>query len=129
MANRNFDTVQALGKEIKIIAGSFAPNGTSDVDASLSTGLGYSVARLNVGQFQITLEDYYVALQSATVSLELNTPSDKILLLGESSITTSDKFVKVNVWDISDAALADIAPNAHNRIHFNLVLRNSTVGK
>lgn len=126
MANRNFDFIQGLGKGVKVIAGSFAPNGSSAVDSTSIKGKGFSVARTGAGAFTITLQDAYVALLSAQASLQLHTADDKFVLLGDVDVT-SGKTVKLVVWDISDAAATDVAANANNRIHFVLVLSNSSL--
>ena len=126
MANRNFDVLQALGKNIKVICGSFAPNGGSAVSSSSVKGLGFSVARTGAGIFTITLQDSYVDVVAVQASLQLATPDDKMLQWGAIDVVTAKTLV-LNVWDFSGAAVADIAANASNRIHFSLYLRNSTV--
>lgn len=126
MANRNFDFIQGLGKGIKVISGSFAPNGSSAVAATSVKGKGFSVARTNQGVFTITLQDAYVALLAGHCTLQLATAADQYVQLGAIDVVSA-KTVVINVWDISDAALADIAANAGNRIHFTLVLSNSTL--
>lgn len=126
MANRNFDFLQGLGKGVKVIAGSFAPNGSSAVSASSRKGKGFTVARTGTGQFTITLQDAYVALLSASLSLQLASADDKFLQLGAVDVVSA-KTIVINVWDVSGAAAADIAANAGNRINFVLVLSNSTL--
>jgi hypothetical protein len=126
MANRNFDFIQGLGKGIKIISGSFAPNGASAVSAASVKGKGFSVARTGAGVFTITLQDAYVALLAGHCTLQLSAAADQFVQLGAIDVVTA-KTVVINAWDISDAALADIAANANNRIHFTLVLSNSSL--
>jgi hypothetical protein len=126
MANRNFDFVQVLGKGVKIIAGSFAPNGAGAVSSASNKGKGFSVARTGVGVFTITLEDSYVSLLGANLGLQLSAADDKILQLGDIDVLSA-KTIVIRVWDISGAAVADIAANANNRINFSLYLANSQV--
>lgn len=126
MANRNFDNVQTLGKGVKVIAGSFAPNGSSAVSAASVKGIGFTVARTGTGQFTITLSDAYVDYLSITASLALSAGDDKFLQLGAVDVVTA-KTIVVNVWDVSGAAATDVAANAANRIHFVAWLKNSTV--
>lgn len=126
MANRNFDFLQALGKGVKVIAGSFAPNGGSAVAASSVKGKGFSVVRTSTGLFTITLQDAYTAMLSADVSLQLAAGDDKIVQLGSIDVVSA-KTIQVRVWDISGAAVADIAANANNRINFCFVLSNSSL--
>lgn len=124
MANRNFDGIQALGKGIKVISGSFAPNGSSAVSAASVKGKGFSVARTSAGLFTITLQDSYIALLSAHADLQLATGDDKFCQLGAIDVVSA-KTIQVRVWDIADAAVADVAAAAGNRINFVLVLSNS----
>lgn len=124
MANRNFDFLQALGKGVKVIAGSFAPNGASAVAATSRKGKGFSVARTSAGLFTITLQDAYTAMLSADVSLQLAAADDKFVQVGAVDVVTA-KTIQIRVWDISDGAVADVAANANNRIHFCFVLSNS----
>lgn len=126
MANRNFSELQALDRGVKVIAGSFAPNGSSAVSAASNKGIGWSVARTSAGLFTITLEDSYISLISACCSLQLASADDKIVQLGSIDVVTA-KTVEIRVWDISGAAVADVAANANNRINFCLVLKNSQV--
>lgn len=126
MANRNFDGVQTLGKGVKIISGSFAPNGSSAVSAASNKGKGWSVARTSAGLFTITLEDAYVALLAVNASLQLTAADDKFVQIGVVDVVTA-KTVQIRVWDVSGAAVADVAAAAGNRINFELVLSNSTL--
>jgi hypothetical protein len=125
MANRNFTRSQVLNRGEVILCGSFAPNGASPVDSASVQGIGFSVARTSAGLFTITLQDSYVSLLSAQVSLQLATGDDKVLQLGAIDVVSA-KTVEVRVWDISAAAVADIAADANNRIHITLRLKNST---
>jgi len=126
MANRNFDFMQALGKGVKLVSGSFAPNGAGAVSSASVKGKGFTVARTGVGVFTITLQDSYIALLSCSADLQLVAPDDKILQFGAIDVVTA-KTIVLNVYDISGAALADIAANAANRINFALILSNTQV--
>ena len=105
IANRNFDIVQSLAKGVKIIAGSFAPNGTSAVAATSNKGIGFSVARTNTGIFTITLEDSYVDLLAANCSVALSSPDDKHVQFGAIDVVTA-KTVVLNVWPLTAFTLS-----------------------
>ena len=126
MANRNFSELQALDRGVKVIAGSFAPNGSSAVSALSNKGIGWSVARTSAGLFTVTLEDSYISLISGTVSLQLATADDKFCQIGTCEVVTA-KTVEIRVWDISGTAVTDVAADANNRINFCLILKNSGV--
>ena len=126
MANRNFDMIQALGKGVKVIAGSFAPNGGSAVDADSIKGKGFSVARTSTGLFTITLQDAYTALLAGNATLQLTAADDKFVQIGAVDVVSA-KTIQIRVWDISGAAVADVSAAAGNRINFELFLSNSSL--
>lgn len=130
MAERNFNPLQALGREYKIIAGSFLPNGSGTISSSY-TGVGFSVARTDVGLYTVTLEDAYVALVSSWLTKALGTPTGVGRLeLGAVDVVTAKTIVIAHFADDGTSgvpAAADIAANAANRVHFGFILANSTV--
>tara|TARA_R100000656_G_scaffold58802_1_gene45816 strand:- start:238 stop:618 length:381 start_codon:yes stop_codon:yes gene_type:complete len=126
MADKIFFDVQALNPYVKIVCGSFLPNGSSAVDNDSNTGTGWTVARGGTGSFTVTLTDKYPALLSGQCSLALNAAADSKVQFGAIDVASA-KTVIINV--ITTASAADIASNANNRIHFCLFLRNSSLTK
>lgn len=124
MANRTFHDVKAQHSNVRLIVGSFRPNGSSAV--ATTAGIGYSVVRTSAGLFTVTLTDSYPGLLSGHCSLQLAAGGDQIVQFGEIDVVTA-KTVQIRVWDISDAAVADIASNANNWIHFTLCLKNTSM--
>lgn len=128
MANRTFYFFQSLDQVPILLVGSFAPNGSSAIDSTLNKGRGYTVARTGVGAFLVTLTDSYPYLLAANATLQLATAADKeaqIGAVGKDARGNILNFV-VRIWDKSDAALADVAADANNRINFTLTLNNTT---
>lgn len=103
------------------VQGSFAPAGTGAV--TTVNGTGFTVARTDVGEFTITLNESYNELVACTAGLMLATPGDQVLQFG--AFSSANKTLVLNVWDISGGALADIAADADNRIHFRLTLKRT----
>ena len=126
MADKIFFDVQALNPHVKIIAGSFKPNGSSAVANADNTGTGFTVARGGTGSFTVTLDDKYPGLLSGQCSLALNAAADSKVQFGAIDVASA-KTVIINV--ITTASAADIAANANNRIHFCLMLRNTSLTK
>jgi hypothetical protein len=125
MANRTFaPLLGSLDRGVVIIAGSFAPD-TANAPTTVR-GDGFSVVRTSTGLFTITLQDKYSELVSAQCSLQLAAGDDKIVQVGATDVTSA-KTIQIRVWDISGAAVADIAANANNRINFVLILKNTSV--
>ncbi len=121
---RNLAPVRTLVRELVPIVGSFAPNGSSAIVASSRKGLGWSVAYTSTGLYTITFSDTFASLVSFTCDLQLAAAADSFLQMG-TLVNTSTPVVQIRNWDISGAAVADIAANANNRIHFVAWLRNS----
>ena len=126
MAEKIFYDVQALNPHVKIIAGSFCPNGSSAVDNDSNTGTGFTVARSGTGSFTVTLDAIYPGLLSAQCSIALTAVADSKVQFGAIDVA-SGKTVVINV--VTTASAADIAANANNRIHFCLFLRNTSLTK
>lgn len=126
MAEKIFFDVQALNPNVKVVCGSFKPNGSSAVDNDDNTGTGWTVARGGTGSFTVTLGDKYPALLSGQCSLALNAAADSKVMFGAIDVASA-KTVIINV--ITTASAADIAAHANNRIHFCLLLRNTDLTK
>jgi len=123
MAARNLAPVRALIRELIPVTGSFAPNNTGTVAATSRTGLGWSVARTSAGLFSVTFTDKYSGgLVAAVAQLQLATADDKFVQIG--TWTASTRVLQIRVWDVSGAAVADVAANANNRINFTAWFRN-----
>ncbi len=121
---RNLAPVRTLVRELIPMVGSFAPNGSSAIAGSSRKGLGWSVAYTSTGLYTITFADTFADLVSFECSLQLATGADSFLQMG-TLVNTSTPVVQIRNWDISSAAVADIAANSNNRIHFVAWLRNS----
>jgi hypothetical protein len=125
MANRSFaPLLGSLDRGVVIIAGSFAPD-TANAPTDVK-GDGFSVVRTSTGLFTVTLQDKYSELIGVTASLQLASADDKMVQIGATDVTSA-KTIQIRVWDISGAAVADVAANANNRINFVLVLKNTSV--
>ena len=126
MAEKIFFDMQALNPHVKIVCGSFKPNGSGAVDNDDNTGAGWTVARGGVGIFTVTLGDIYPGILSATCSVALSAVADTLVQFGAIDVVSAKTLV-INV--ITGGSAADIAANAANRIHFCLVLRNTDMTK
>lgn len=120
-----FEKFRSLLAGATNIAGSFAPNGASAVDSASVRGKGFTVVRTSAGVFTITFADQYAKLISATATLQLATADDKYVLVG--TYTAASKTLVLNVWDVSGAALTDVAADANNRINFSALFSISSV--
>lgn len=119
---------ECLGQGRVGISGSFAPNGSSALAAASMYGTtGWTVAYTSTGLYTITLDDKWLYLLSAWHSLQLHTGSDKYLQWGDIDVASA-KTLQLRCWDASDAAVADVAADSNNRIHFGLVLKRTTSG-
>jgi len=124
MANRRFNDVQALNREVKLIAGRASVD--SSGDATLVDGLGIaSIAHPGTGRYTVTLEDQYTGLLFYSASHAQLAGSQKLFAQIENHrVTTTNKDVEINFFD--DGGTAD-DPNDGSEFSFFLVLRNSSV--
>jgi len=97
MANRIFKKLFGLVPEMISLSGSFAPAGTGAPTAS--KGKGWSVARVGVGHFRVTLERKYTTLVSALATLQLASADDKECLIGP--YDADNRTIDIFVPDIS----------------------------
>jgi len=124
MATTELFPINCDSPERVIIAGSWAPNGSSAVASASNKGdMGWSVAWTSTGLFTITFTDSYAALECVVATLQLATKSDKYVQVG--TWTSTARTLEVRVWDASDADVADVSANANNRINFLAVFRNT----
>lgn len=122
MANRDFTNTQALNRGVVVIAGSFAPDGSSA--PTKVSGLGYSVVHASQGVFTITFQDSYPALLSHTGTVRLSSAAARFVQFGDYNPTA--KTLVLRVIDGSGSA-QDIAANANNIVSFECVFQNSSV--
>jgi hypothetical protein len=121
MANRNFSRVQALNHEIKLISGNFSIAASGGA-ATKVQGLGWSVAKSNTGEYTITLEDSYVALQACTATVQAAVAVDLVAQIASHDVVTA-KTIVLNL----NAGATPTEPSAVTVVHFQAELRNSTV--
>jgi len=126
MAEKIFFDVQALNPHVKIIAGTFKPNGSSAIDNTVNKGAGWTVARSGTGHYVVTLDDAYPGLLSAQVTLQHNGAGDKKVHLGAIDVTSAKT---IAIYNIEGASAADLAAHANNHVHFTLILRNTDMTK
>lgn len=123
MADRNFDFVKALGKGRTIVCGSFLPNGAGSPVAD-PAWLGFTVTWVSTGLWTITLTDSYAAIVSAHATIAMNAATDVVPQWGAIDVVTNKTLA---LRSLAVAAVTDIAANANNRVHFTLILRNTSV--
>ena len=125
MASRDFKDVQALERELKIIAGrvTFSSSGAT---VTTNAGSGFTVARdgSNDGEYIITLTDKYTDLLHCSATYVQIAGSDTLFAQVEAHDVSSAKTVEVHL--VNDAGSA-LAPTNDDQMTFMLVLKNSSV--
>ena len=128
MAARSF--VQLLGAAdpgVVVLGINWATNGSSDPVASTITGRGVaSVVLASTGVYTVTLQDVYPTLLSATASVQLASADDKVAA-NIGAVDLNARTIQVRIYDLSTAALANVAAASGNRVNLMLVLKNSQV--
>ena len=127
MANRTFDNVQALNKEVKVISGQVQIDGTDDGSAPWDTlqGIGFTAGSTGtIGELKISLQDNYVGLLSVSGNSLQTDAAARQSVLSEDVLSTSDP--QLTLQNI-DGTHAKVAFADDDIVFFTLVLRNSTV--
>lgn len=125
MANRQFYPMNTQGTQHVNLNFSFAPAGAgAPVVGEGCAGYVASITRTGAGAFLITLVDKYAACVSAEAGLQLNAVADLKCQFGAIDVVSA-KTLALNVLAV--ATPTDIAANANNKVHVQLVLRNSSV--
>jgi len=122
LANRNFNRVQALNKEVKIIAGRL------EDDDTVNNGLGFSGANSTTGIYIITLDDSYVSLISCALTIQSTTGADDYNVCIAAHDVTTAKTITVHTYKSNGdgtSTLTDLGDT--DEIHFIAMLANSTV--
>lgn len=108
---------------VSVFSGSFAPNGSSAVDATLNLGQNFSVTRTGTGAFSLVLRSVNGRrVVSAQAHLRLATPADSVVQVGSVTPSTTDGSVTIVLTVLTAGAAADIAANANNRISFDIMV-------
>jgi len=118
MANRTFQDVQAVSREVKILATTIS--GVNSGTCTATPSLGISEVKQATGDVTITLEDKYNQLLCAQVTLGDSATGPGALTAAK--IKSADvKGAKTVVIDTTGAA------NANDQLHVTLFLKNTSV--
>lgn len=124
MASRSIFPVSSMGRELQLLVGSFAPNGSSALVAASTKGKGFTVARTGVGTFLITLADKYADMVAAHADLSAAAASGNYAQVGAYNASAKTLVVRTVT---SAGAATDVAAGADERVSFSLVVRNSSI--
>ena len=122
MASRNFNRVQSLNKEVKIICGRLEDDDTANA------GLGWSGANSTTGIYIVTLEDKYNALLACTATIQSTTGADDYNVCIAAHDVSSAKTITLHVYKSDGdgtATLTDLGDE--DEIHFAAFLQNSSL--
>lgn len=123
MANRTYNDVQALNKEVKIIAGRL-----EDDDTINGSGWGFTGANSTTGIYIITLTDAYTSLLACTATIQSTTGADDYNVCIAAHDVVSAKTITLHVYKSDGdgtSTLTDLGDT--DEIHFIAMLKNSSV--
>lgn len=108
------------------IFGSFAPNGNTALDAAQVKGdiCLFTVAYVSTGLYRVTLGYSSNAIESIVGTLQLAAPASQTLQVG--AVDEAARTIDLRVINTTSGAVADVAADPGNRIHFTIALRGST---
>lgn len=128
MAMLTFANLMSLGKARVSLSGSFQPNGAATTVSNVK-GRGFTVAHTaGANSYTVTLSDPYMDYDCVQLQIQSATLGQQVQLLSEPTVSTTKQFVIGLLDSGSKAAVNDAAFNANLRIHFTVVLKNSSLG-
>jgi hypothetical protein len=122
MANRNFNRKQALEKEVKEIYAKVTIGASGAVSATDALGVA-SVVETSTGVYTLTLQDKYMDLMQASVSIESAAAQDLTAQVQSQDVANA----KTVVIRTSDSTAAVAEPSSGSIIRVKLDLKNSSV--
>ncbi len=127
MANRLLFVPKTPNHEMVWVAGSFAPNGSSALDATKVKGKGFTVAYTSTGVYTVTFLDAWYALVVALTQVQLHSAADTQIQVGDYTAASGSTKGTLVLTALTGGSAADIAANAQNRIHFAIGFQNSSI--
>lgn len=125
-ARRNWQKPKVLGLERIYLSGRFFPDTASAPTKDAASAVGWTVSRVSTGLFRVTFEDQFPTAVYVSAHLQLASGDDKIAQCAAITLSTT-KTLDIRVWDISAAAVADVAADANNSINFQVVFKNTAI--
>jgi hypothetical protein len=120
MANRNFNSKQALEKAVKEIYAEIAIGAAGAPTLSRGTGVA-SVSRTSAGLYVLTLQDSYIRLMQADVSIQSAAAQDLVAQLAAESVASAKTVIFRTV-----AAAVETDPSNGSVVRVSLQLKNSS---
>ncbi len=121
MANRKFEKVQALEKEIKHLYAEVSIGASGAPTIVRATGIA-SIARNSAGLYTLTLQDKYMRLMWAGVTIQSPTAEDLTAHLVAETVATNKT---VQLRTLTAATATD--PASGDKLLIKLELKNSSV--
>lgn len=122
------DPMAAAGRDLVVICGSFAPQGTNPPTV-LAGKAEAVIARANVGQFTVTIDPPYPECVSTWASVQLAAPTNIVIewVSGPTvgSVLAGSKWTGTLVATTAGAA-ADIAADPQNVISWGVIMRRTS---
>jgi hypothetical protein len=109
-----------------VVFGSFAPNGSSALDATAIKGdlALFTVAYISTGLYRVTLQYNVNGVDNVTTGFQLAAAAAQSLQVGP--VDETNRTIDLRVVNSSTGAVADVAADANNRISFTIALRGNT---
>lgn len=124
MANRNFNRLDALGNKRVLLAGSFQPNGANATVLGVK-GNGFTVAHTpGANTYTVTFQDAYFDYDS--VSLDAQGGTSLLVQVSTEPDVKVARTLVIAVYSGGGTASNDLAFNANTRVHFQIMLKNTS---
>lgn len=129
MATRLFSPLRGIGKERVVLAGSFQPNGAATTVVGMK-GVGFTVSHTpGSNMYTVLLNDPYFDYDAVTLQIQSPTLGQQVQLVSESVVSGSSRSIVIGLLDSGLKTGTNDQPfNANIRIHFLILLKNTSLG-
>jgi hypothetical protein len=125
-SNRLFwGPVQSLNREVKLITGTFFPQGAGAIVNASNLGQGWTVARTGVGIYTITFADVFNSVVSKILGVQFAGLTATQIQWGAIDVAVA-KTAVINAYVTTTGVAGEIVANAANSVSFGMLMLNQS---
>lgn len=126
MSRAQFSHLMTPAKGRILITGHFHPAAGGAPTGLVGEGVA-SIVRDGAGEFTLTLDDDYVAIEWADAHLGMATATDSVAQVGAIVADPSTGGATVKLHTLTAGAAADIAADANNTVFFAILAKRDAI--
>lgn len=125
MSRAQYSKLLAAAPGRILIAGHFHPAAGGAVTGLVGEGV-LSAARTGAGEFTVTLNDDYSAIEWADAHLGMSSATDSVAQVGDISADPATGGATVKLHTLTAGVAADIAADANNTVFFAILAKRDS---